>query len=174
MPRWLCANEGDPLSVSCYPDHSCVKAVSLMHIVNKHIGISLGWMSCELLASSQNQCLSSWRHCFTTHHYMPSTQLLSAPCGKVSESRWRVTSNGGIHKHATSTFLFEHRALQRFVSQAYTTLVWMHFELWSDEPKLSSLLDQDNYHYHRRVLRDYLFSGPLLFMQYVIWLTFIW
>ena len=42
MPRWLCANEGDPLSVSCYPVHSRVEAVSLRHIVNEHIEISLG------------------------------------------------------------------------------------------------------------------------------------
>ena len=42
MLRWLCANEGDPLSVSCYPVDSFVEAASLRHIVNEHIEISLG------------------------------------------------------------------------------------------------------------------------------------
>ena len=48
-PMFLFTNESDPLSVLCYPDHSWVKAVSLRHIVNKHIGISLGCMSCEFI-----------------------------------------------------------------------------------------------------------------------------
>ena len=44
---------------------------------------------------------------------------------------------------------------------------WPHLELRSDELTLSSLLDQDNNHYQRRLLPDYLLSGFLLFMQHV-------
>ena len=45
---------------------------------------------------------------------------------------------------------------------------WSHLELWSDEPTLSSLLDQDNNHYTRR-LGEYWISGhpPL-----VSWIAF--
>ena len=45
---------------------------------------------------------------------------------------------------------------------------WLHLTLWSDEPTLSSLLDQDNNHYTRR-LGEYWISGhpPL-----VSWIAF--
>ena len=49
-----------------------------------------------------------------------------------------------------------------------------NLELGTDEPTSSSLLDQDNNHYQRRTLPDYLLAGLPLFMQYVIRIMYIW